>query len=323
MPTAGGDAPHAIGIVSSLVAGVGIWDFDLRRGTLECDAGWYRIMGRDPEQPVRSLAGFRPLIHPEDVDRATEVEQTAEELLASNRDYSIIFRIIRPNGEIRWVRSAASLIQDADGKPVRAVGFVLDITDSWRGELALRHANRRLEEEKTSLARQSLEDPLTGLANRRFLDSELARLCVEANEHREPLSLAMIDVDFFKNYNDRYGHLAGDEALRCIAEAIHSVARRSDIAARYGGEEFVVGFPGTADPEPIIERLAQAIAALDLRHEGSPFGRVTISCGCAVFTPGGSLCCEDLLQACDAALYEAKSLGRNRHVIRSMPAEGT
>lgn len=250
MPTAGGDAPHAIGIVSSLVAGVGIWDFDLRRGTLECDAGWYRIMGRDPEQPVRSLAGFRPLIHPEDVDRATEVEQTAGELLASNRDYSIIFRIIRPSGEIRWVRSAASLIQDADGKPVRAVGFVLDITDSWRGELALRHANRRLEEEKTSLARQSLEDPLTGLANRRFLDSELARLCVEANEHREPLSLAMIDVDFFKNYNDRYGHLAGDEALRCIAEAIHSVARRSDIAARDGGEEFVVGFPARPIPSP-------------------------------------------------------------------------
>ena len=302
--------------IAARVGGLGIWDYDLQHDLLHCDEGWYRIMGRDPQQPIRSITEFRPFIHPEDADRATEVEVTAADLVATSSDYGIVFRIIRPNGEIRWVRSVASVIPDDAGVARRAVGFVVDITDEWRGELALRDANRLLKEEKDSLARQILEDPLTGIANRRFLDSELARICVQANFQRDVLSIAMIDVDHFKSFNDHYGHLKGDEVLKEVAATIWSVARRSDFVARYGGEEFVVIFPGMDAPESTLLRLFSAIGSLGIAHVASPFGNVTISCGCMVFQSDGNLTPAALLKACDEALYEAKAAGRNRYVVR-------
>jgi signal transduction histidine kinase len=140
--------------VAVRVGGLGIWDYDIQRDTLHCDDTWYRIMGRDPAFPIRSISEFRSFIHPEDVDRATEVTRSVAELTASKQDYAVVFRIVRPNGEIRWVRSAAGLI-DIAGIVVRAVGFVVDITDAWRGELALRDANRILEEEKALLEKQA------------------------------------------------------------------------------------------------------------------------------------------------------------------------
>lgn len=123
---------------------------------------------------MTSLADFRPCIHPDDVDRATDVNERAADLLARGDDYSIIFRIMRPDGEIRWLRSLAA-VEHRDGVPTRAVGYVADITDSMRAELALREANRELLQEKVSLALEVLKDPLTGIANRRHLDAELPR----------------------------------------------------------------------------------------------------------------------------------------------------
>lgn len=302
--------------IAANVGGLGIWDYEIGPDQLYCDDVWYRIMGRDPGDPIRSIIDFRPLIHPEDQERATEVMQTAAELIAANRDYAIVFRIIRPNGDIRWVRSAACVVQGPSGIPVRAIGFVVDITDAWRGEMALRDANRALEEEKTSLARQSLEDPLTGIANRRYLDSELARICVHADQTGEAVSVGMIDIDCFKAYNDRYGHLEGDAALRAIATALRSVARQTDFVARYGGEEFVFIMSGVVDPSPLLERFASAVTQLAVAHADSPTGYLTVSCGCAVFASCLNLSAAELLAASDSALYEAKAAGRNRHVIR-------
>jgi len=130
--------------IAARVGGLGVWDYHIERDELHCDEAWYRIMGRDPSRPIRSINEFRPFIHPDDVNRATEVKQTAAELVAANRDYAIVFRIVRPNGEIRWVRSAACLLQCGSGTPVRAIGFVVDITDAWHGEQALREEKERL-----------------------------------------------------------------------------------------------------------------------------------------------------------------------------------
>ncbi len=302
------------------VGGLGIWDYDIERDELYCDSAWYRIMGRDPSHPIRSIEEFKPLIHPDDVAYATEVKQTAAELIAAKRDYGIVFRIIRPNGDIRWVRSAACLIQDTTGTATRAVGFVVDITDAWRGELALRDANRALLEERTSLARQSLEDPLTGIANRRHLDSELARICVHAAETGEAICIGMIDVDLFKAYNDRYGHVQGDAALRAVASTLQSIARQSDFVARYGGEEFAFVLTGLTDPAPVLQRFVESVTALAIVHMDSPTGYLTISCGCVVFSSCQDLSPVRLIEASDEALYEAKTAGRNRHVIRSATA---
>ena len=301
--------------IAARVGGLGIWDYDIVNDRLHCDESWYRIVGRDSQtQAVNSVVEFRPLIHPEDAERATEISRTAAELIAQERDYSIAFRIIRPNGDVRWVRSLAYL-QHQNGVPIRAIGFVADITDAWRGELALRDANRALEEEKTSLARQILEDPLTGIANRRHLDSELARMCLRARELGQPICVGMIDVDHFKLFNDRYGHLEGDMALRRIASALQEEARQSDFVARYGGEEFAFVLTGTDAPAPAVERFLEKVSGLAIAHDASPNGRLTISCGAIVCTRN-QLTPRQLIKASDDALYAAKVAGRNRFVIR-------
>lgn len=298
------------------VGGLGIWDYDIEHDRLYCDKGWYRIMGRDSSVPVRSLSDFRPLIHPDDADRVTEVNRIGAELIAANRDYAIVFRIVRPDGDIRWVRSAACLIQGNGSVPARAVGFVVDITDARRGELALRDANRTLEEEKTSLVRQNLEDPLTGIANRRYLDRELGRICANTARTGEALCVGMIDVDCFKAFNDQYGHLEGDTALRRIASALHLVARQSDLVARYGGEEFAFVLTGLEDPRSVLDRFTKAVADLAIVHTRSLTGYLTVSCGCIVSDSNSGLLPAELLKAADEALYEAKATGRNRWIVR-------
>lgn len=304
--------------IAARVGGFGLWDYDIRNDRMYCDESWYRVMGRDKDRPIQTLAEFQPFIHPDDVDKATEVQRTASDLIASSRDYSIEFRIVRPDGEIRWIRSLAYL-QNEDGVASRAVGFVTDITDLMQGERALRDANRALEHERRSLARKLLEDPLTGIANRRHLDEALAQLCARAGESGEPLCIGMVDIDRFKQFNDRYGHLEGDAALRRVAAALQSVARQSDLVARYGGEEFSFALPGIRDPTPILERFMSAIAELAIPHRDSPSGHLTVSCG-AVVASGAVLSPKHLLKLGDEALYEAKLAGRDRYVVRNVEA---
>ncbi|MDL9935543.1 diguanylate cyclase [Gordonia sp. ABSL1-1] len=295
------------------VGGLGIWDYDVTEDRLHCDDTWYQIMGRDPDQPIGSIAGFRSFIHPDDVDAATEVTHTAAELLTAGADYAAEFRIIRPTGEIRWVRSAAALQRDADA--VRAVGFVVDATEEVLAAQTLLAEKVALEKEKESLARQSLEDALTGIANRRRLDHELAELRRDRTRSAQPVCVGLIDVDSFKAYNDRYGHLAGDTALRRVATALRAAARDGDLVARYGGEEFAFVVVGTRDPQPILDRFMAAVATLGIENADTPTGLLTISVGCVVTTTFAQQSATTLLELGDEALYEAKESGRNRYVV--------
>ncbi|HEY0293144.1 MAG TPA: diguanylate cyclase [Hansschlegelia sp.] len=304
----------------SLAARVGkiaVWDYDIVRDHLHCDDQWYAIMGRSADDPIRTIAEFRPLIHPDDVERATEVELTAARLIAAKQDYAIVFRIIRPDGEIRWVRSAACMIEDASGAASRAVGFLVDITDTWLAEEQLKTANLALQKEGETLSRQAMEDPLTRIANRRRLDLEVERACLHAARTGTPIAIAMIDVDCFKAYNDNYGHAKGDAALKAIASALSASIRDGyDFLARYGGEEFVVLFYEIRHVEPIIERMMAEVFALNIPHEHSSFaGRVTISCGCVISSVASIVSPDLMLEKSDRNLYKAKGLGRNTYVI--------
>ena len=299
--------------IASRVGGIGVWDYDIRNDVLECDDTWYRIMGRDPDSRIRTIEDFRPLIYPDDVDAATEVIKTATALLADSRDYSIEFRIVRPRGEIRWVRSAAWLGQES-GEPVRAVGFVVDITETRRAAVALREHNETLEQQRRALARQSMQDPLTSVANRRRLDLELLRICSGVGADVFPLCVGLIDIDHFKAYNDRFGHLAGDEALRQIARALSSATRALDLLARFGGEEFAFVLTAVPDPAVVMTRFHSAVADLALAQPDSPTGYLTISCGYVVRPTAKNLTPRQLLSMSDQALYEAKKRGRNTSV---------
>lgn len=172
-----------------------------------------------------------------------------------------------------------------------------------------------LKRQADQLRRFALRDGLTGLFNRRYFDERLTTEWRRARRNGTPLSLVMIDVDCFKAYNDGYGHLAGDDCLRTVSEAISGAARRGgDVAARYGGEEFACILPETpaSGAATLAERIVQKVRGLGLPHAGSPFGLVTISAGVASKTPrsGGSE--GQLLKLADEQLYRAKAGGRSR-----------
>jgi diguanylate cyclase (GGDEF)-like protein len=175
-------------------------------------------------------------------------------------------------------------------------------------ERDLKEAYRRVEQ-------LAIEDALTGLANRRRFDTAIEEEWRRGMRTQRPIGLLLIDVDCFKLYNDRYGHVAGDECLRRIAAAIAPGGERAgDLVARYGGEEFVVLLPGTelSGVLKVAEWIRVQVSAMHLDHEKNPHKHVTISVGCCSVVPSASLRPETLVESADQALYSAKQNGRNR-----------
>ena len=174
---------------------------------------------------------------------------------------------------------------------------------------------QKLDAANKELVRISSSDGLTGVANRRFFDETIALEWRRARRHSNSIAMLMCDVDFFKLFNDTYGHQAGDDCLRKVATAISlNTERPSDLVARYGGEEFVVVLPETTIGGALMvaEKIRQAIRELNIAHESSPGGRVTMSIGIASAAPGFDNPPDDLIHAADKALYRAKREGRDR-----------
>lgn len=200
---------------------------------------------------------------------------------------------------------------------IRTQQQLVDNLRTSEHELELRVAERtdELRELNNQLEAMSLTDALTGIANRRRFDQVLEQEWGHARRSGEWLALAVVDVDWFKRYNDHYGHPAGDACLREIAQALATTVNRStDLVARYGGEEFVFLAPMTdlAGVRGLANKLLQAVEALALPHELSPLGRVSVSIGIAAAVPGQEVSTEVLVAKADAALYEAKKQGRNQ-----------
>jgi len=172
-------------------------------------------------------------------------------------------------------------------------------------------ANRELE----NLSRQ---DGLTGIANRRYFDSYLLTEMKRASRERQPLALILADVDYFKAYNDYYGHQAGDDCLRQVASALKSVGKRpADLAARYGGEEFAIVLPATSleGAVDVAKSLARAIETMAIAHARSGVGeKISLSQGIASLVPVNETKPEGIIELADQALYQAKQQGRNRYV---------
>jgi diguanylate cyclase (GGDEF)-like protein len=176
-----------------------------------------------------------------------------------------------------------------------------------------------LEKEKEKYKQLSITDYLTGLYNRKYLNDIYVTETQKAIYNNEPLSLLLIDIDFFKQYNDSYGHVAGDDCIKMVAEAISNVVKQPpDFLARYGGEEFVVICPNTESKlaEMKAKQILQSVLSLNMQHKRSEIGNfVTVSIGVA--TSKQSLDFENLilLDKADQALYFAKNHGRNQLIV--------
>ena len=182
--------------------------------------------------------------------------------------------------------------------------------------IATLRRNSELQAARDQLERISLTDGLTGLANRRHFDQHLAQEWARAQREGTSVALVMIDIDHFKNYNDEYGHPAGDQCLRRVAEALQGIAQRPlDLVARYGGEEFAIILPHTEAPTQVAEQCRLVVENLQLPHAFSEAATVvTISAGVCAGRPGPNDPPEALTEGADDALYEAKESGRNRVV---------
>jgi diguanylate cyclase (GGDEF)-like protein len=177
---------------------------------------------------------------------------------------------------------------------------------------------RELEEANLRLEALSTTDGLTGIANRRRFDEVLKDEGNRALRLLQPLALLMLDIDLFKNYNDRYGHQAGDECLRSVGRILEANSRRSsDLAARYGGEEFVLlaSHTDTERAMHLANVVRESIESLELTHADAPHGKVTVSIGVAVMLPESGRPPELLITKADEALYCAKNAGRNRVML--------
>jgi diguanylate cyclase (GGDEF)-like protein len=174
---------------------------------------------------------------------------------------------------------------------------------------------RKLDSANQELKRLSSLDGLTGIANRRHFDEVLDREWRRAMRQGTELSILMCDIDYFKQYNDTYGHLEGDECLRQVANTLTAAMDRGgDLIARYGGEEFAAVLPETSLGGALFvaERMKQAIEQLNLAHTSSPFGQVTLSFGIASAVPMPETAPGKIVGAADKALYQAKHDGKNR-----------
>ncbi|MGF1589283.1 MAG: diguanylate cyclase [Pleurocapsa sp.] len=186
---------------------------------------------------------------------------------------------------------------------------VQDLAETVAQNLAISFANLKLQEK---LRYQSLRDPLTGLYNRRYLQETLTKEINRASRKQQFVSLLMIDVDYFKRFNDNYGHSAGDLVLSQIGTYLVSQIRQYDIACRYGGEELVIVMPDASIEDSILraEEIRTGIKKLKLEHEGEQLESISVSIGLSCF-PDDSTNADGLIQAADKALYQAKEQGRD------------
>lgn len=195
---------------------------------------------------------------------------------------------------------------------------LITLRDMVEAYSALVEENHKLEEVSEELHWLSMEDCLTEMPNRRAMERDLMQAEARAQRYNETYSVALIDIDFFKPYNDYYGHLKGDEALKAVATVLKNVARTSDRVFRYGGEEFLYFMPSSSidDAQIAGERLRIALENENYEHVKNPYKKLTISVGVAL---GTDIKWQDVLQFADQALYEAKETGRNRVCLAKQP----
>ena len=243
---------------------------------------YMEIWGRTPQSLYENPQSFLDTIHPE--DRENVRGSIADK---SRGEVEQVYRIVRPDGAIRWIKDRSSPIYDDSGKPLRVVGIAADITDLKLGEEKLKYL--------------SLHDPLTGLYNRIYFEEEMNR--IEKGRY-DTVGIVSCDVDGLKLVNDTLGHDQGDNLLVTAAGVIRECFREGDLVARIGGDEFCIVLPDTT--EPAVEKACQRIQEAVASYNGTgPEIPLSISVGSAV-SKGANRNPRDLFKEADNSMYRKK-----------------
>ncbi len=289
-------------------AGDGIWEYELNSGINRVSPGMLRLLGMPvPSDQHLSMQQWPHLpidhLHPDSLSRILAALQAIQDGLTEQ--YEVEQQVRCGDGRYKWLLSRGMVIErDERGQPLRMIGTSVDI-----------NRRKQMEQELTDQARL---DDLTGMCNRRYFMKQAQREISRARRHPQPLSLLMMDLDFFKQINDRHGHLVGDAVLRHLADLCRHMLREEDILGRLGGEEFAVLLPDTDQHKALeaAERIRQSVAESPLQQEQGPEVPFTLSIGVASL--GAAIeDLEQLLGYADRALYAAKADGRNRVVSSS------
>ena len=304
-------------------ANEGMWDYTPLSGNVYYSPRWFAMLGYMSGEFPDTMETWNTLTHPDDQPL---LEGIFGALSNHEKDFfSIEVRMLNRSGQWSWLQVRGRTVEHNDeGKVQRIVGTMIDISKYKQVEMALQKANEELQ-------RLAVLDDLTQIANRRRFDDRLGQEWRRAQRDSKNLAVIICDIDYFKNYNDTYGHLQGDYALHAVAQAINEALKRPmDLVARYGGEEFAIILPGTdiKGAERVAGELKEAVDVIRLEHKSSEVsGHVTLSFGVAAMVPQSDLSAKILIDSADRALYRAKEQGRNRILCVSTnngenPSEG-
>lgn len=262
-------------------------------------------------------------IIPEDVERAqlNMLKMYQKENREPNE-----YKAVRNDNTTFDIEVSGELVYSENNQPDKMVFIIRDITERKRNEMQTQELLKQLEIDKNTAQLDSITDGLTGLANRRYFDEVLKTEFFRIKRSESKLSLIMLDIDYFKKYNDNYGHLSGDQCLRDIASTLKTIIGRApDVVARFGGEEFIIILPETDEngAKTLGERIRKEIEGLAIPHKASEISNyVTVSVGVVTVFPSDGLSPEQVLEMVDEALYCAKKGGRNTCYYKSNTEPG-
>ncbi|WP_372866485.1 diguanylate cyclase domain-containing protein [Pseudomonas sp.] len=287
---------------SQYFARIGTWDWSIDTDKLYWSEAIYGMFGFEAGEVTPTYELFCNCVHPDDREqvRAGELQ-----CIATGHNHDEEYRVIWPDGSIHWLRETGNVVKDANGQPIKMMGVVRDIT-----------------EEKASvsqLEKIARHDPLTGLPNRLLLEEFLTHALVRARSNATRVALVFIDLNGFKQINDKHGHAVGDQLLVSTAQRLQQTLRESDMVARLGGDEFVVIIEGLARSkslhqeaqiisEKILQQLSQPLSLGNASHQ------VGASLGIAMFPEHGSHI-DSLIHIADQAMYAAKRNGNNQYCL--------
>jgi len=274
-------------------AQMGMWYWECDNDRFHYSEGMSLLFGRGPDAPYVDYRELQRHVHPEDREL---LDATVRHAIKHGTDVQVDYRVVFPDGSVRWLANRAQVHRDAGGRAIRLVGVVMDISD------------RKIAEQR--IAHMAHHDALTGLPNRVLLRDRIGQAIAQAHRNGTQLAVLFIDLDRFKTINDSLGHQLGDRLLQSVASRILVCVREGDTVSRVGGDEFVIVIPAvesSADAGAVAAKILEVLAASFHLH-GNDL-HVAASIGISLY-PADGADAETLMRNADTAMYHAKDSGR-------------